>query len=188
MDFPVNIFLSLTNKLEMHFNLFHIGIAVVLIGAAYFILSKTKSTSEAPIQSSNQHPFLGSYLPADSYVNNQLVDIPTGQYPAAKDDGKGTGFGLDEKSLGSVSSVSDGLDNVLISAPQDYLYADNLGDDVNVLTTNRNQAWDLRGEPAIAPVFSQNENGQLELGPFGGAFQSSIGAFEFRKPIRTIIA
>jgi hypothetical protein len=58
--------------------------------------------------------------------------------------------------------------------------------DVNVLTTTRNQSHDLRGEPAIAAVFS-NTDGKQESGPFGGALQSTIGPYELRSAVRTYI-
>jgi hypothetical protein len=75
----------------------------------------------------------------------------------------------------------------VVSAPLDLLYADNLMDDVNVLTTTRGQTYDLRGEPAIAAAFSCDQDGNLAIGPFGGTQQSLRGPYEYRKAVRTYV-
>lgn len=141
--------------------------------------------------------FLGSYVPAEYYVHgchysgcsNSARPLQAACNNQAQAMGPcAAGYGLSSDQLFPTSLDScDGFDQVLVSAPLDFLYADNLMDDTNVLTTTRNQTRDLRGEPAIAAVFSQGESGGSELGPFGGVHQSSIGSYEFRKPTRTYI-
>lgn len=155
---------------------------------------------------SNQNPggLLGSYGTADSYVfgqgNNdwQNRGFSRGGYGedwaqrnlgVAPETGAtlpGGGMGLASHQLfPSMNMPSDGFDDVLISAPHDFLYADNLMDDKSTLTTTKGQSWDPRGEPAVAPYYSYDETGTLQAGIAGGMYQPSRGPYEYRKPLRT---
>lgn len=140
--------------------------------------------------------FVGSYVPADQYTTPSAVFHCAESAPAPVPCNSTTqavgpcsaGFGLSSKQLfPSAISPCDGFDQVVVSAPLDLLYADNLMDDVNVLTTTRGQTYDLRGEPAIAAAFSCDQSGQLAVGPFGGTQQSLRGPYEYRKAVRTYI-
>ena len=163
-------------------------------------LQKPRSLMAQHFGAQYQDPqgFLGAYVPAEQYVqggcfasgcsktarplqaacNNEVQAMG----PCA------AGYGLDSAQLFPTSlDACDGFDNVLVSAPMDFLYADNLMDDVNVLTTTRNQTKDLRGEPTIAPVYSCGESGGHEPGPYGGVLMSTMGPYELRKAVRTFI-
>ncbi len=143
--------------------------------------------------------FLGAYVPADTYLRGggchafgrSYSSRPLQAACSNEVQAMGpcaAGFGLDTDQLFPTSlDACDGFDQVLVSAPLDFLYADNLMDDVNVLTTTRLQTHDLRGEPAVAAMFSSDEHGHVEMGPFGGMYQASVGPYEFRKPVRTYI-
>ncbi len=143
--------------------------------------------------------FLGSYVPADQYVDGcYSTGCSTGAKQlqgvcnnAAQVMGPcSAGFGLDTNQLFPSSlDPCDGYDNVLVSAPLDFLYADTLLDCCEVLTTTKNQTRDLRGEPAVPAVMSCDESGAVEAGPFGGTFLPNIGSspYDIRKCVRTYI-
>jgi len=71
----------------------------------------------------------------------------------------------------------------------ELIYADSLmGDDVNVLTTTRNQSRDLRGEMAIEPVYTVDKYGVSEPGIMAGGYTPSLGGYQLRKSVRQFIA
>lgn len=163
-------------------------------------LEKPRSLMPQHFGAQYQDPqgFLGAYVPADEYLKGGCFASGCSKsarpLQAACDNEVqamgpcAAGYGLDSAQLFPTSlDACDGFDNVLVSAPMDFLYADNLMDDTNVLTTTRNQTKDLRGEPTIAPLYSCDETGDKEVGPFGGTYQSTIGPYELRKAIRTYI-
>ncbi len=138
--------------------------------------------------------FIGSYAPSDRYVSEcTTYNCQSPSNPLAYCNNNvqamgpcSAGYGLSSKQLFPAAiSPCDGFDQVLVSAPLDILYADNLMNDVNVLTTTRGQTWDPRGEPTIAAVFSRDQTGRLEMGAFGGALESTRGVYSVRKPVRT---
>lgn len=143
--------------------------------------------------------FLGSYVPAEQYVDNCYssgCSYPAKPLQAACNNQAqvlgpcSAGFGLDTSQLFPSSlDACDGFDNVLVSAPLDFLYADTLLDCCEVLTTTKNQTYDLRGEPAIPAVMSCDESGGVEPGPFGGYFLPNTGSspYDIRKCVRTYI-
>lgn len=144
---------------------------------------------------------LGAYVPADQYLRgsgSQAWGHTASSRPlqaACNNQSQAlgpcaAGFGLDSDQLFPTSlDPCDGFDQVLVSAPQDFLYADSLlMSDVTTLTNNRNQSYDLRGDVPIAPIYSLDNSGQVQAGPFGGMYQSSIGAYELRAPVRTYLS
>lgn len=150
---------------------------------------------------------LGSYVPSDTYLHGATLEsggLPMGLKSRPKlgaacaesDRGctlfRGPADAAPAKPVASLFPLAldsgDGFDQVLIDSPPDLLYADQLmGEDVNVLTTTRNQSWDLRGEPPIEALFSLDRFGQPEAGVACGAYQSSLGAYALRKPTRQFI-
>ncbi len=83
----------------------------------------------------------------------------------------------------------DGFDQVLVESPPSLLWQDQLmSGDENVLTSTRNQSFDLRGEPAIPGLYTVGKDGVSEAGPNGGAYSSSLGPYAFRKSVRQFIA
>lgn len=161
-------------------------------------LNIPRATMPTVLGSNMQNPggYIGSYVPSDLYTTTcSSYGCSTASRPVQAACSNNVqamgpcsaGFGLSSNQLFPTSvSPCDGFDQVLVSAPMDFLYADNLMNDVNVLTTNRNQSHDLRGEPAIAAVFSES-NGRMEMGPFGGVSVGTIGPYEIRKATRTYI-
>lgn len=142
-------------------------------------------------ESQNPGGLLGSYVPSESYVyGGSQTSWSARPLKAASETGANIhgGFGLDTKQLfPSMNMPVDGFDDILISAPHDYLYADNLMDDHTVITSTRNQTYDLRGEPATNPAYSVGHDGSTEIGAFAGAYTSSIGPYHYRKPYRSYI-
>lgn len=151
---------------------------------------------------------LGSYVPADTYLHGvtlesgdltaNLMSRPRlGAACAESDRGctlfRGPADAANARPVASLFPLAlesgDGFDKVLVDAPMDLLYADQLmGEDVNVLTTTRNQSRDLRGEPAIAGMYTLDKFGVSEGGSAGGAYLPDLGPYQLRKPVRQFIA
>jgi hypothetical protein len=143
--------------------------------------------------------FLGSYVPSEQYVDNCYAtgcSGPAQQLQAACNNSAqvmgpcAAGWGLSSDQLFPSSlDPCDGFSATLVSAPLDFLYADTLLDCCDVLTTTKNQSYDLRGEPTTAPAFSCDQNGNVEAGPFGGYFLGNTGnsPYDLRKCVRTYI-
>jgi hypothetical protein len=144
--------------------------------------------------SGQQNPGIpvGMYVPSDHYVpgcpGTDCLDIAKPLQSAC--DNKhfalgacGAGYGLDsDQMFPAAYDACDGFDNVLVSAPLDLLWADTLLDSDTVLSNNRNQSRDLRGDipiPAIQGCYPGT------MGPFAGAWESSIGPYEYLKSVRT---
>ena len=93
-------------------------------------------------------------------------------------------FGIDTRAAATpYGDAGSGYDNIKIEAPQDYLYADQFDPIPEVLTSNKNQSRDLRGEPAVSPVFTADGEG----GIFGGHLQTDLGPYGVVVPIRKYI-
>jgi hypothetical protein len=151
---------------------------------------------------------LGSYVPSDTYLHGMVLesgDLPRnlmgrpklGAACAESDRGctlfRGPADQAPAKPVASLFPLAlesgDGFDEVLVDAPIDLIYADQLmGEDVNVLTTTKNQSWDLRGEPAIEGIYTLDKFGVSEPGSACGAYTPSIGPYQLRKPVRQFIA
>lgn len=151
---------------------------------------------------------LGSYVPADTYLHGATLE--SGQLGAALTSRPKLGAACAESDRGCtlfrgpadnapakpVASLfplaiesGNGFDEVLVDAPLDLIYADQLmGEDVNVLTTTRNQSHDLRGEPAIEAMYTIDKFGVSEPGAACGAYTPSLGPYMLQKPVRQFIA
>ncbi len=150
---------------------------------------------------------IGSRVPADSYNHGATLEsgpLPIGlqSFPklgaacAESDRGctlfRGPSDAAPARSVAALFPLAlnsgDGFDSVMVDSPPDLLWSDSLmGDDVNVLTTTRNMSFDLRGEMAIAPIYSTDRFGVVEPGSFGGAMQSSLGPYAFKKAVRQFV-
>lgn len=137
---------------------------------------------------------LGAYVPSDQYLRGtgshtwgHTASSRPLQAASQSFDHCASGFGLDSSALfPTMNNPCD--EHILVSAPQDYLFADSLlMSDVTTLTNNRNQSYDLRGDIPIAAVYSVDSSGQIQAGHAGGAYQPSIGAYELRTPVRTYL-
>lgn len=151
---------------------------------------------------------LGSYVPSDTYLHGATLEsggLPSGLMARPKlgaacaesDRGctlfRGPADAAPARPVASLFPLAldsgDGFDNVLVDSPPNLLYADQLmGEDVNVLTTTRNQSWDLRGEPAIQGIYTLDKYGVSEPGSAGGAYAPSLGPYALRKPVRQYLA
>lgn len=151
---------------------------------------------------------LGSYVPADTYLHGATIESgelsrslmsrpKLGAACAESDRGctlfRGPADAAPAKPVASLFPLAlesgDGFDQVLVDAPMDLIYADQLmGEDVNVLTTTRNQSWDLRGEPAIEAIYTLDKFGVSEPGSSGGAYTPDLGPYQLRAPVRQFIA
>ena len=151
---------------------------------------------------------LGAYTRSDSYINGKTIE--SGKLPldlmtrpklgaacAESDRGctlfRGPADGAPAKPVASLFPLAlgpgdDGFDAVLVDSPLDLLYADQLmGEDTNVLTTTRNQSRDLRGEPSIEGMYTVDKFGKTEPGVACGAYQSSLGAYAYKKAVRQFV-
>jgi len=151
---------------------------------------------------------LGSYVPSDTY--NHGATVESGPLPMAllrrpklgaacadTDRGctlfRGPADAAPAKPVASLFPLaldrgSDGFDQVMVDSPPDLLYADTLmGEDVNVLTTTRNQSQDLRGEPAIQAIYTLDRFGQPQPGSAGGAYTPNLGPYQLRKQVRQFL-
>lgn len=151
---------------------------------------------------------LGAYVPSDTYLHgatlesgslaqNLMARPKLGAACADSDRGctlfRGPADAAPAQPVASLFPLAlesgNGFDEVLVDAPLDLLYADQLmGDDVNVLTTTKNQSWDLRGEPAIDAIYVVDNYGVAEPGSAGGAYVPSLGPYQLRKAVRQFIA
>lgn len=163
---------------------------------------------EANAQNYKADGRIGSYVPASTYLHGATLESATlaqdlmtrpklGAACADSERGctlfRGPADASPARPVASLFPLAlesgDGFDEVLIDAPIDLLYADSLlGEDVNVLTTTRNQSLDLRGEPPIEAQYTMSKHGVSEAGSMLGAYQSSLGAYALRKPVRQFIA
>ena len=150
---------------------------------------------------------LGSYVPSDTYLHGASVE--SGSLPAAlqsmprlgaacadSDRGctlfRGPADAAPAKPMAALFPLAldsgDGFDQVIVDSPPNLLYADQLmGEDVNVLTTTRNQSRDLRGEPPIEAMYTLDQYGVSEPGSAGGAYQPSLGPYALQKAVRQYI-
>lgn len=150
---------------------------------------------------------IGSYMPADTYLHGAALE--TGSLPSNLKKRPRIGAACSESDRGCTLfrgpsdaapakpmaalfplalDTGDGFDQILVDAPPNLLYADQLmGDDVNVLTTTRNQSRDLRGEPVIPAMYTMDKYGRQEAGSAGGAYTPSLGPYQLQKPVRQYI-